>query len=1059
MKNDIVELIQRILADDEAAFTELVNKYKKQVHALAWRKTEDFHIAQDITQEVFLKVYQELHALRDPTLFSGWLYVITANLCATWHRKKRIPTQPLEDEEITLQEKDFYSQHVVTERTKTAVETQREVVKKLLAKLKESERTVMTLHYLGEMTIEDISKFIGVSAGTIKSRLQRARNRLQKEETMIKEALEHFQISPNLTDNILKDVTRLKPTTPAASKPLIPWIIASTGAVLIVIMLGISSQFSARFQQPFSLDAQTETTVELIDAPLLPNFDTDPDVHRQLGSSNAPGNTNNSQQNPDEVSLAAAQDDAEDNAVPKNQWIEYERQVFTHPRNLLATPEGELYTLSAGGHLYKLKNDGENWQHINDMSSLEDNFTDAEALMKKWNGILYLVWHHNFYASKDDGKTWDLIHELEVPAEANARDWDPMDLVLTEKAFYLIFAKAAFRSEDQGKTWKDMSDGLPNVPDSITVIQNTLFTKSDNGLFRRNAGKWERLEIPIPEAVDVRSVTGTKDYLYVMASRYVMALKVVMSIKPYFIPDVGHQRTWWILRSTDLGNTWEDITPTNAWPIKGQPPYATLIAAGENILLMEKGMVSSTDAGNTWLPPLKPNVSPSMQSHSPAVVLNDRNIYVGSGDGFQYSSDGGKSWDKIEIPAKRKFTRNITDNLIVYEGSDKSQKVRPAVYAKSWRTIVKTTDKGKSWKSVKLDVPMTAPIRDDQPQILRIETADDTLYAKGKRVPDEVSFYQISDDGNTLEPIKGIPTLKIYSELIVYKMGHIRSNPLDYNDKSLALKDKSYVEELQENFVGATQFFKELAELAQSSSQSQFLHVQIGQMQRELIDRGLNGAFAVSGDTFYLEYNFKLLRWKRGEKEWYDTGVEETIDLTIKGPNGTYLPAGMSLAGVPKGEVLKVFRVMQNFKLAVSGDTVYVGKRDGHLLVSHDRGNNWTDITSRLPHSIIAFKDIKYFGPKVYVATDAGVTMSSNGLQWQAITDAAGENLVMEHLAVDDKWLCGITEKTGVYLLVNGTWEQIVSEIPDKVTSLAIDGNTVYVGTWKRGMLHYNLSE
>ena len=214
MKNDIVELIQRILADDEAAFTELVNKYKKQVHALAWRKTQDFHIAQDITQEVFLKVFQELHALRDPTLFSGWLYVITANLCATWHRKKRIPTQPLEDEEITMSEKDFYSQHVVEERTKTAVETQREVVKKLLAKLKESERTVMTLHYLGEMTIEEISKFIGVSAGTIKSRLQRARNRLQKEETMIKEALEHFQVSPNLTDNILKEVARLKPIAP-----------------------------------------------------------------------------------------------------------------------------------------------------------------------------------------------------------------------------------------------------------------------------------------------------------------------------------------------------------------------------------------------------------------------------------------------------------------------------------------------------------------------------------------------------------------------------------------------------------------------------------------------------------------------------------------------------------------------------------------------------------------------------------------------------------------------------------------------------------------------------
>ena len=1036
MQNDTVELIQRILADDEAAFAELVNKYKKQVHALAWRKTEDFHIAQDITQEVFLKVYQELHALRDPTLFSGWLYVITANLCATWHRKKRVPTQPLEDEEITMPEKDFYSQHVVEERTKTAVETQREVVKKLLAKLKESERTVMTLHYLGEMTIEEISKFIGVSAGTIKSRLQRARNRLQKEETMIREALEHFQISPNLTDNILKEVARLNPTTPAASKPIIPWAVAATGAVLMVIMLGISSQFSARFQQPFSLEAQTETMIELIDASLLLNLDTEPDVRRQLGNSNAPGNTNNSQQNPDEASLAAAQDNTGDDSVPKKQWIEYERQSFVNPRNLLTTPEGELYTLSAGGHLYKLKNDGESWEYIIDMSTLKKNFIDGETLMEKWNGVLYMMWHHTLYASKDDGKTWDLIHDLEMPDGANARSWYPMDLVLTENAFYLIFPKIIYHSEDQGKTWKDMSDEFTNTPDSIIVVQNTLFATSDTGLYRRDNDSWKKLDFPTTEAVYVHTVAGTKDYLYVMVLN-----------RDYFpsIADEEQQRTWWIFRSTDLGNTWKDITPTNAWPINGVPPYATLIAAGENILIMEKGMVSSSDAGNTWLPPLKPNVSPSMDSYSPAAVLNDHVIYVGSDEGFKRSSDGGKSWDSINMSAKRKFARNIIDNLIVHDGSNKSQKIPPAVYAKSWRTIVKTTDKGKSWKSIKLDVPMTAPIRDDQPKILRIITADDTLYAKGERVTDEVNLYQISDDGNTLNQIKDTPTL--YSGMLLNKLRHITNNPF-------ALSDKSYVEELHENFVGATQFFKDLIELEQSGLQGQIV-----QIQRHLIDRGLNGAFAVSGDTFYLEYNFKLLRWKQGEKEWYDTGVEETIGLTIKLPNGTYLPAGLAPAGVPKGEVLKVFRVMQNFELAVSGDTVYVGKRDGHLLVSHDRGDNWTDITSRLPLSIIAFKDIKYLGSKVYVATDAGVMMSSNGIQWQAITDAAGENLVMEYLAVDDKWLCGITENTGVYLLVNGTWEQIVSDMPEKITSLAIDGNTLYVGTMKRGMLHYDLSE
>ena len=172
MKNDDVAIIRRVLAGDETAFAELVKKYQKPVHTLAWRKIGDFHIAEDITQETFLKVYQRLRTLKDPNQFSGWLYVITANLCATWLRKKRIQTQPLEDTEPTMIQEDAYSEHVVEDRSRTAIESQREVVKKLLAKLKESERTVMTLYYLGEMTVEEISRFLGVSASTIKKSSQ-----------------------------------------------------------------------------------------------------------------------------------------------------------------------------------------------------------------------------------------------------------------------------------------------------------------------------------------------------------------------------------------------------------------------------------------------------------------------------------------------------------------------------------------------------------------------------------------------------------------------------------------------------------------------------------------------------------------------------------------------------------------------------------------------------------------------------------------------------------------------------------------------------------------------
>ena len=283
MKNRDVELINRILAGDENAFASLVKKYEKQVHALTWRKIGDFHIAEEITQDTFLKVYQKLSTLKDPNQFSGWLYVIATNLCRAWIRKKRLETEPLEATEIDSTG-ETYSRYVAEERTKVTVEAQREVVKKLLAKLNESERTVMTLHYFGEMTCEEISRFLGVSTSAIKLRLHRARQRLKKEEPMIREALNNFQLSPNFTDSIMREVARIKPTAPSGSKPLAPWVIGGvSSALLVVLMLGIGNQYLARFQQPYSLDAQSEAVIELIDAPVVQDIQAKPDVRNQLG--------------------------------------------------------------------------------------------------------------------------------------------------------------------------------------------------------------------------------------------------------------------------------------------------------------------------------------------------------------------------------------------------------------------------------------------------------------------------------------------------------------------------------------------------------------------------------------------------------------------------------------------------------------------------------------------------------------------------------------------------------------------------------------------------------
>ena len=190
MKNEDVALIERILAGDEAAFESLMKKYQKQVHAQALQNIDDFQIAEDIVQETFLQVYQKLDTLEDPTLFPKWLYVIVNRRCIAWLRKNRLQTQPLEETDISEIETEAYSRHVAEEQARTTAEVQRDLVKKLLAKLKESDREVITLHYFEEMTSSEIGTFLGVSENTVKSRLRRARQRLKKYEFMIQEALD-----------------------------------------------------------------------------------------------------------------------------------------------------------------------------------------------------------------------------------------------------------------------------------------------------------------------------------------------------------------------------------------------------------------------------------------------------------------------------------------------------------------------------------------------------------------------------------------------------------------------------------------------------------------------------------------------------------------------------------------------------------------------------------------------------------------------------------------------------------------------------------------------------
>ena len=307
-REDDVQLIHAVLSGDDAAFDTLVEKYQKSVHALAWRKIGDFHYAEEITQDTFLRAYQNLSTLRNPSQFLGWLYVIANRLCLNWLRKHKAARQlqSLEDTPMEEVAESAYARYVLEQREMEATEHRFEIVKKLLEKLPESERTVMTLYYLGEMPTKEIGKFLGVSVETIRTRMHRARKRLKKEEELlVQEVLGGVQISTSIRQNIMREVVDMKPTPSPKMEPFLPWIAFGTAVVLATLLiLGANDRYLTYFQKPYSFEATSEPTVEIIDTPIVLDIVSKPAVQNRIGRTVVPDQNRRDRSNkPQEIQL------------------------------------------------------------------------------------------------------------------------------------------------------------------------------------------------------------------------------------------------------------------------------------------------------------------------------------------------------------------------------------------------------------------------------------------------------------------------------------------------------------------------------------------------------------------------------------------------------------------------------------------------------------------------------------------------------------------------------------------------------------------------------------
>jgi RNA polymerase sigma factor (sigma-70 family) len=175
MRTEDGYIIHKCLNGDSAAFGLLVDKYKESIYALAYSRLRNFHDAEDITQEVFIKAFRKLSTLKRWDNFLAWLYAITFNLCKDLIRSR---SKRPDREFIAEQKPDIFTIHSMHSYQE---EQAQELLHEVLASLPEMYRQVLTLYYLGGMSSREIAKFLGTSPNNIDQRLSRARAKLKQE--------------------------------------------------------------------------------------------------------------------------------------------------------------------------------------------------------------------------------------------------------------------------------------------------------------------------------------------------------------------------------------------------------------------------------------------------------------------------------------------------------------------------------------------------------------------------------------------------------------------------------------------------------------------------------------------------------------------------------------------------------------------------------------------------------------------------------------------------------------------------------------------------------------
>ncbi|HIO96333.1 MAG TPA: RNA polymerase sigma factor RpoE [Leucothrix sp.] len=178
-----LELVKRVQAGDKSAFDVLVLKYQQKVINLVMRYVHDPHIAMDISQESFIKAYRGLKNFRGDSAFYTWLYRISINTAKNHlvSKSRRMPDDDIDAQEAEQYEGGGKLREMSTPENELMTQEIHSTIKNAIDALPDDLRIAITLRELEGLSYEEISEAMECPIGTVRSRIFRARDSIEKE--------------------------------------------------------------------------------------------------------------------------------------------------------------------------------------------------------------------------------------------------------------------------------------------------------------------------------------------------------------------------------------------------------------------------------------------------------------------------------------------------------------------------------------------------------------------------------------------------------------------------------------------------------------------------------------------------------------------------------------------------------------------------------------------------------------------------------------------------------------------------------------------------------------